>query len=583
MIMNKYYLWAMIFACLMSWSCKDDDDDNQQTEIPVIQLEAPAENERIDLDENERVTFSWKAPGGISGGYTLMIGLTDNLSPAKSYTVNGLSWSVSAANFDMEMEELSIPESDEDQTVYWSVKPTLDRQQAQMPQARSLKVKRIREVVVLDLALIAPESNTKIDLNSEGVNFSWNDVGLAGGYRLKLGFTSNGDLLGDVIYTSDVVTGNSLNISADDFDALLRSHTEDGVTGVFLYWTVTPVDEQAPVATHVRWITVEKKHPAFVQQWMVSTVAGALGTTTAQTGTLEQTTFGRPLNLAIDNNNNLIVMDKPSGDFRYILINEAQNLSTTIYQTPTLGIMPPLFVGNKLLTAIGEEGPACRYMWLENTGSGWTHQLVNVQHPATTEEGDNFAYSWGNNAAYNPADGMIYLSDGNELIRVDPATAKGRRLCSLPVNATSYMLFHPSVSNLLYIAYTGINGGSIYTCDVTAGTVELYSGAVKSSASVNGPRLDARFRGISQIAFGPDESLFVAEIWGHAIRRISPDGEVTTIAGNNGAGFLDGSGESAKFNEPLGIAVDKDGKIYVADCNSRKIRKVALENVPWVE
>ena len=76
------------------------------------------------------------------------------------------------------------------------------------------------------------------------------------------------------------------------------------------------------------------------------------------------------------------------------------------------------------------------------------------------------------------------------------------------------------------------------------------------------------------LAFGPDGTLFVADSGNHRIRTISPDGVVRTLAGNGTPGHKDGSGTSAQFFYPVGIAVDVDGTAFVADRANHRVRKV---------
>ena len=83
----------------------------------------------------------------------------------------------------------------------------------------------------------------------------------------------------------------------------------------------------------------------------------------------------------------------------------------------------------------------------------------------------------------------------------------------------------------------------------------------------------ARFSHLSGIAIGPDGTLFVSDVY--TIRRISPQGDVTTLAGQHRVeGHADGLGAEASFHHPLGLAVDGQGNVYVADDANHTIRKI---------
>ena len=70
-------------------------------------------------------------------------------------------------------------------------------------------------------------------------------------------------------------------------------------------------------------------------------------------------------------------------------------------------------------------------------------------------------------------------------------------------------------------------------------------------------------------------NVVVADAQYNSVRRVSPDGTVTTLAGANGAGLRDGPGDEAQFKWPRGIAVHADGSLYVADYGNDRIRKVS--------
>ncbi len=108
------------------------------------------------------------------------------------------------------------------------------------------------------------------------------------------------------------------------------------------------------------------------------------------------------------------------------------------------------------------------------------------------------------------------------------------------------------------------------------GTVTTFAGAARAYGSDDGTGSAARFKNPSGIAIDAFGNLFVTDSGNHTIRKITPAGVVTTLAGSPGnAGTSDGSGTQARFNGPTGIAVDSFGNIYVADTENHAIRKVS--------
>jgi DNA-binding beta-propeller fold protein YncE len=87
----------------------------------------------------------------------------------------------------------------------------------------------------------------------------------------------------------------------------------------------------------------------------------------------------------------------------------------------------------------------------------------------------------------------------------------------------------------------------------------------------------ARFNTPSGLAIDASGALYVADTGNNAIRRITPDGVVSTIAGDSVAGYRDGLGSQARFNGPLGVAVDRLGRIVVADSYNDRIRVIDLD------
>jgi len=115
---------------------------------------------------------------------------------------------------------------------------------------------------------------------------------------------------------------------------------------------------------------------------------------------------------------------------------------------------------------------------------------------------------------------------------------------------------------------------------IASGTVSTLAGSGGSYGSADGTGADARFHSPRGIALGPDNNLYVADINNSAIRRITPAGAVTTIAGQAGANDLvDATGSSARFFCPNGITVDPAGNFYIGDTYNHAIRKMTMAGV----
>ena len=110
------------------------------------------------------------------------------------------------------------------------------------------------------------------------------------------------------------------------------------------------------------------------------------------------------------------------------------------------------------------------------------------------------------------------------------------------------------------------------------GTVTTFAGAPGVADWADGVGGAARFDRPGQLAVDQTGNLFVADTGNHCIRRINPNGEVTTIAGIPGfPGGVDGPGDESLFDSPLGIAVNSNGDtIFVSDTGNDAIRRVTL-------
>jgi sugar lactone lactonase YvrE len=104
------------------------------------------------------------------------------------------------------------------------------------------------------------------------------------------------------------------------------------------------------------------------------------------------------------------------------------------------------------------------------------------------------------------------------------------------------------------------------------GSTTLAGGA---EGFANGAGTSASFSTPSGLAIDRDGNIYVADTGNNRIRKIAPDGTVSSVAGSGASGFRDGKVYDAEFDAPVGVAVDAQGNIYVADTYNDRIRIVS--------
>ena len=135
--------------------------------------------------------------------------------------------------------------------------------------------------------------------------------------------------------------------------------------------------------------------------------------------------------------------------------------------------------------------------------------------------------------------------------------------------------------------------GNVYVADTCngairkmtpSGVVTTIAGQAPCNGSVDGAASVARFDYPADVTIDAAGNIFVADTDNDTVRRISPAGLVSTIAGLSGqSGHTDGIGSAARFDYPTGIAVDGSGNVYVADTSNHTIRKGALPAAPSIQ
>jgi sugar lactone lactonase YvrE len=161
-------------------------------------------------------------------------------------------------------------------------------------------------------------------------------------------------------------------------------------------------------------------------------------------------------------------------------------------------------------------------------------------------------------------DGTIYLcnTEANKLHRITPAGAvanlKGAGADGTPIDVT--------FDNLSSVAIDA--AGTLYLTSHKGAIATVAPGGLPVPFNVKAP-----FSRLDDIAVATDGSLVVAEFQGR-ICRVATDGTVTTLAGSQTAGYLDGKALGAKFDCPTDVAVAEDGRVFVSDTHNHRIRLI---------
>ena len=223
---------------------------------------------------------------------------------------------------------------------------------------------------------------------------------------------------------------------------------------------------------------------------------------------------------------------------------------------------------------------------LKVTSAGIVSTLAGSAGQAGTSDGTGSAarFNHPDSVAVDAA-GNVYVTDtGNATVRkITPAgvvtTLAGT--AGMPGSADG------SGSAASFRSPTGIAldaTGNLYVSDTgsatirkitSAGAVSTLAGTAGSQGSADGTGAAARFSEPHGLTVDSAGNVYVADTKNDTIRKITSGGVVTTMAGKAGvAGFADGLGATARFNQPYGVAVDSTGNVYVADTGNDTLRAI---------
>ncbi len=363
-------------------------------------------------------------------------------------------------------------------------------------------------------------------------------------------------------------------------------------------------------------------------QGVVTTLAGSAGQTGNADGTGSSVRFSAPKGLVVGPSGNILVVDSGNGAIRSVT---PQGVVTTLPPWPTtLPLWTPtslaassdgtLFVGGSnsiikiapggmVITLAGKEGE----FGLSN-GTGSAARFSNITGLAVDASGNVCAADYQNSmirlvtsggGVSTLAGGPFYPSFGPVNLGVDPfgdvfmPDSNNTILKITPAGSVSTFAGIPNQSGSAdgpgvqalfgYPAATAVDGvGNVYVTDqlnatvrkiTPSGQVTTLAGMAGQKGSQDGLGSAARFNAPTGIAVDGQGDVYVTD-GGASIRKLTPAGNVTTLAGAAGQfGFTDGAGASARFNHVYGIAVDASGTVFVADGWNAAVRKITPDGV----
>src|SRR3989338_708550 len=190
---------------------------------------------------------------------------------------------------------------------------------------------------------------------------------------------------------------------------------------------------------------------------------------------------------------------------------------------------------------------------------------------------------------YSPHGKVLYLGNGRRYDAKNINNVINRIAGGGNDGRDGILALNAGLSGIFGIAIDG--KGNIFISDKGANKIRkvtpdglIYTVAGNGNISYNGDNIPATSAGISLpdgIAMDSQGNLFIAESGNDRIRKVSPDGVITTVAGTGIAGY-NGDSElatNAKLNEPLGVAVDGQGNLFIADFGNNRVRKISPDGI----
>ena len=287
-------------------------------------------------------------------------------------------------------------------------------------------------------------------------------------------------------------------------------------------------------------------------------------------GTGSAARFEKPLSLASDGAGGVIVIDTNAG-LTVRRVNAAGVVTTTTYANPDA---TQLAISLRTITR-AENGTvyisdANNRIWKDVNGALVLHAGSLVGTAAADGTGANARFVAITGMTTTP-NGDLYVTDFASVRKVTPAGVVTTLAGSATRGDKDGQGTAAEFGNLLSIGFDGTNlfvvdsGQEVLRKVTLDGAVTTVAATPAVRKTVNGEAGAARFGSFSSLAADADGNLYTADPVTHVVRKTTPAGTVTTLAGVTGsAGFTDGALASAKFAAPSRVATGRDGSIWIA-------------------
>jgi len=227
-------------------------------------------------------------------------------------------------------------------------------------------------------------------------------------------------------------------------------------------------------------------------------------------------------------------------------------------------------------------GNGCKKTKADTSLPAVTTQDVMLDVTSTSAQSGGTITAIGGSAL--SANGIVYSSSNQT-----PTLADSKVTPPLITSSYSYVanLTGLTPGTTYYVrAYASNQFGTAYGAVVkfvTSTTLSSISGVVTTAAGSGSPGAGdgmgagAQFNSPGGMAIDAQGNIYISDTFNNLIRKMTADGNVTTIAGNGTAGYADGPAANAEFYAPAGLAVDAQGNVYVADYGNNVIRKITAD------